>query len=159
MLQCLNNVPPLLSHQHQKLQSSSHCFHCSTTCSPTHTHTHMLAHSLCDYPHLCSSQSPPPLSTLSISVTERIPPPLLPLPLSLFLSPSLHLPSLPSTPGLSLLSRLVCDAAHKVPYAAICAAVQHIRAIQKHPYALLCNPAPTPSFKQHQGLHKAAICS
>lgn len=87
MLQCLNNVPPLLSHQHQKLQSSSHCFHCSTTCSPTYTHAH--TRSFCDYPHLCSSQSPPPLplTTLSISVTERTTPHPLPFPpLSLFLS-------------------------------------------------------------------------
>lgn len=40
MLQSLFNVPRPLSHQHQKLQSSTHCFHCSTTCSPIHMHTH-----------------------------------------------------------------------------------------------------------------------
>lgn len=77
MLRCLAAVPRLRSHQHQKLQSSSYCFHCSTTCSPTHshvhTHTHARAHSFCDYPHLCFSHSPP-LSTPSIPVTERIPP-------------------------------------------------------------------------------------
>lgn len=99
MLRCLATVPRLRSHQHQKLQSSSYCFHCSTTCSPTHSHvhTHTRAHSFCDYPHLCFSQSPPPpLSTPSIPVTERIPPYF-----SFSFSPSLHPPSLRSTRALT----------------------------------------------------------
>ena len=115
MWQCLNNVPRPLSHQHQKLQSSSHCFHCSTTCSPTHTNTHAnthtnthsrsLTHSLGDYPHLCFSRSPPPspppslpLSTLSYLCHWKDPPPLLFPPLSLP-SPS---PFSPSSISLSL---------------------------------------------------------
>lgn len=90
MLRCLATVPRLRSHQHQKLQSSSYCFHCSTTCSPTHSHvhTHTRAHSFCDYPHLCFSQSPPPpLSTPSIPVTERIPPLFLLFPFTISSSP------------------------------------------------------------------------
>ena len=122
MWQCLNNVPRPLSHQHQKLQSSSHCFHCSTTCSPTHTLTHTRSPA-----HSFSRRLPPPLflsipsstssssssssssslhlSTLPYLCHWKDPPPLLspprlslshPLPLSL----SLHLPSL-SPPLLS----------------------------------------------------------
>lgn len=141
MLQCRNNVPRLLSHQHQKLRSSSHCFHCSTTCSPVHTHTHTLTHSLYDYPHLCFSQSPPPLPlyTLSMYFTERHPP----THTHIFPPLSLHLPSLPLL-QCSLLDRLICDAAHKVLYAAICVPVQHIRAIQKQPYVLLSDQHPHP---------------
>lgn len=107
MLQCLNNVPRPLSHQHKKLQSSSHCFHCSTTCSPIHTHIHTRAHSFSRWLppplflsipsssaslhsfYLCHWKDPPPL-----------PFPLLSPPLSCFLSISIFHLSL-STPALT----------------------------------------------------------
>ena len=145
MWQCLNNVPRPLSHQHQKLQSSSHCFHCSTTCSRAHTHTHSVTLSVTTPTSV--SLNPLLLSLsplfLSLSLKGSPSPPLL------FTSPfpllSLRLPSLAPLRH-SLLGRLICDAAHKVLYAAIC--VPTHKGNPKASIFLSERPAPVPSFNQ-----------
>ena len=190
MWQCLNNVPRPLSHQHQKLQSSSHCFHCSTTCSPTHTLTHTRSPA-----HSFSRRLPPPLflsipsstssssssslhlSTLPYLCHWKDPPPLLfppaslsPIPfpfrfLSIFhlsLPPSCPLPALTTQP------RLICDAACKALYAAICAPFTppqpevHRGENPKSIRMLYCQTChPHPSFFKNsaaaQGLRKGLV--
>lgn len=120
MLQCLNNVPRPLSHQRQKLQSSSHCFHCCSTCSPIHTHTHAHTVILPVTTPTSASLNPLLLSLSPLFLSRSLkgtpsPPFTSPFPLL-----SLCLPSHPTLQH-SLLGRLICDAAHKVLYAAICA--------------------------------------
>lgn len=99
-LRCLATVPRLRSHQHQKLQSSSYCFHCSTTCSPTHSHVHTHTRALTHSVTTPTSVSPNPLLLLSLlllSLSLRGSPPYF----SFSLSPSLHPPSLRSTRALT----------------------------------------------------------
>lgn len=90
MLRCLATVPRLRSHQHQKLQSSSYCFHCSTTCSPTHSHVHTHTRALTHSVTTPTSVSPNPLLLLSLlllSLSPRGSPPISPFPFPISSSP------------------------------------------------------------------------
>lgn len=132
------------------------CFPISTrNCSPLrtvstaailvllYTHTRSLSHSSCDYPHLCFSQSPPPLPLFTLSFTEWNPLPFFQLSLPLAFSPS----------SISLRSSTRCSDSWFVMLLTRCCMQQSvhrcIRAIQKQPDALQFDRHPYPYTKNH----------